>query len=52
MLGLITLDGFRDVIWLAIYGLLLFAFVRGVQGAFSYHWFTRPPEPGRRQTTD
>ena len=52
MLGLITLDGFRDVIWLAIYGLLLFAFVRGVQGAFSYHWFTHPPEPGRRQTTD
>ena len=48
MLGLITLDGFRDAIWLAIYGGLLFAFVRGVQGAFSYHWFTRPPGPGGR----
>ena len=46
MLGLITLDGFRDAIWIAIYGGLLFAFVRGVQGAYSYHWFTRPPEPG------
>ncbi len=52
MLGLITLDGARDVIWLAIYGLLLFAFVRGAQGAFSYHWFTHPPEPGRRQAAE
>ena len=43
MLGLITLDNFRDAIWLAIYGGLLFAFVRGIQGAYSYHWFTRPP---------
>lgn len=48
MLGLITLDGFRDAIWLAIYGGLLFAFVRGVQGAFSHHWFTRPPLPDQR----
>ncbi len=48
MMGLITLDGFRDVIWLVIYGLLLFAFVRGVQGAFSYHWFTHPPQPEQR----
>lgn len=45
LLGLITLDGFRDAIWLAIYGGLLFAFVRGAQGAYSYHRFTRPPEP-------
>ena len=52
MLGLITLDGVRDVIWLVIYGVLLFAFVRGVQGSFSYHWFTHPPEPGPRQTAD
>ena len=52
MLGLITLDGVRDVIWLVIYGVLLFAFVRGVQGSFSYHWFTHPPEPGLRQTAD
>ena len=48
MLGLITLDGFRDVIWLVIYGLLLFAFVRGAQGAFSYHWFTHPEYPEER----
>ena len=47
-LGLITLDGFRDAIWLVIYGILLFAFVRGVQGAFSYHWFTHPPQPEQR----
>ena len=48
MMGLITLDGFRDAIWLAIYGGLLFAFVRGVQGAYSYHWFTRPPLPDQQ----
>ena len=48
LLGLITLDGIRDVIWLVIYGALLFTFVRGVQGAFSYHWFTHPPEPRRQ----
>jgi len=47
MVGLITLDSFRDAIWLAIYGGLLFAFVRGVQGAYSYHWFTHPPLPER-----
>ena len=52
LLGLITLDGVRDVIWLVIYGVLLFAFVRGVQGSFSYHWFTHPPEPAPRQTAD
>ena len=48
LLGLITLDSFRDAIWLVIYGGLLFAFVRGVQGAYSYHWFTRPPLPGQQ----
>ena len=48
LLGLITLDSFRDAIWLVIYGCLLFAFVRGVQGAYSYHWFTRPPLPEQR----
>lgn len=48
LLGLITLDSFRDAIWLVIYGGLLFAFVRGVQGAYSYHWFTRSPMPGPR----
>ena len=47
VLGLITLDNARDVIWLVIYLVLLFAFVRGAQGAFSYHWFTHPPEPQR-----
>ena len=48
LLGLITLDSFRDAIWIVIYGGLLFAFVRGVQGAYSYHWFTRPPLPKQR----
>ena len=51
MMGLITLDSFRDAIWLAIYGGLLFAFVRGIQGSFSYHWFTRAPLPGEGQAS-
>lgn len=48
LLGLITLDSFRDAVWLVIYGGLLFAFVRGVQGAYSHHWFTRYPLPDQR----
>ena len=52
MMGLITLDSFRDAIWLAIYGGLLFAFVRGAQGAYSYHWFTHPPYPTPQLTEE
>ena len=44
-MGLITVSDTRDVMWLAIYLLLLFLFVRGAQGAWSYHWFTHPRHP-------
>ena len=35
----------RGAFWVAVYLLLLFLFVRGAQGAFSYHWFTHPRHP-------
>ena len=35
----------RGLIWAAIYLLLLLLFLRGAQGAFSYHWYTRPENP-------
>ena len=36
----------RALLWVAIYLLLLFLFVRGAQGAWSWHRFTQPPHPG------
>jgi len=38
----------RALIWVAVYLLLLFLFIRGAQGAWSYHWFTRPRYPERK----
>ena len=35
----------RGLVWAAIYLLILFLFLRGAQGAFSYHWYTRPENP-------
>lgn len=35
----------RGLVWAAIYLLLLLLFLRGAQGAFSYHWYTRPENP-------
>ena len=35
----------RTAFWMAVYVLLLLLFVRGVQGAFSYHWHTHPAHP-------
>ena len=29
-------------LWVVVYALLLFLFVRGAQGALSHHWFTHP----------
>ena len=39
-IGLISVNDVRDALWLFIFGVLLFFFVRGVQGTFSYHWYT------------
>lgn len=36
----------RALIWVAVYLLLLFLFIRGAQGAWSYHRFTHPEYPG------
>ncbi len=33
-------------LWLVVYVLLLALFLRGAQGAFSYHWHTHPQRPG------
>ena len=41
----LALDG-KGAFWVVVYLLLLFLFVRGAQGAFSYHWFTHPRHPG------
>ena len=38
----------KALVWIAVYLLLLFLFVRGAQGAWSWQWFTHPPYPGRR----
>ena len=35
----------RGVVWVGAYLLLLFLFVRGAQGALSWHWHTRPKYP-------
>ena len=35
----------RMVLSVAVSLLLLWAFIRGVPGAFSYHWHTHPPHP-------
>ena len=35
----------RIAIWIPVYLLLLWLFIRGVSGAFSYHWHTHPPHP-------
>lgn len=35
----------RGLVWAAIYLLLLLLFLRGAQGVFSYHWYTRPENP-------
>ena len=48
-MGLITISGARDVIWLVIYGGVLFLFVRGLQGTLSYHWFTHVSHPVRHE---
>ena len=43
----LAFDG-KALVWLAVYLLLLFLFVRGAQGAWSYHWYTHPEYPGER----
>ncbi len=35
-------------LWVVVYVLMFLLFVRGAQGAFSYHWFTHPTFPGNR----
>ena len=36
----------RGAVWVGVYLLLLFLFVRGAQGAWSWHSHTRPQYPG------
>lgn len=43
----LAFDG-KAIVWLAVYLTLLFLFVRGAQGAWSYHWHTHPKYPGER----
>ncbi len=38
----------RGAVWVGVYLLLLFLFVRGAQGAWSYHWYTHPEYPRER----
>ena len=40
----LAFDDWR-VLWLAVYLLLFLLFLRGAQGALSYHWFTHPIRP-------
>ena len=50
-IGLISVNDVRDALWLFIFGVLLFFFVRGVQGTFSFHWYTHlrfPVSPRER----
>ena len=38
----------RALLWVVVYLLLLFLFVRGAQGAWTFHWFTHLGFPTRR----
>lgn len=38
----------KALVWVVVYLLLLFLFLRGAQGAWTWRWFTRPPLPERR----
>ena len=38
----------RAMLWVVVYLLLLFLFVRGAQGAWTFHWFTHLGFPTRR----
>jgi len=43
----LAFDG-KALVWVGVYLLLLFLFVRGAQGAWSYHWYTHPEYPRER----